>query len=652
MQRNTAILASDAARDYEDGAAMSSGGSYSDRAVLGTAFGLLALGAAAVGNTWLSTGMASLNATGSWTDRSLSPALLGPLVRSAGAELHGGQPVVFWAVFAVLGLVELVGAFVLIGWLADRMRGVHDPSRLARRSDLGDLAGKKAADKAKGLRPSLQGADTLGRDVGIRLMRVAGRDVYMSWEDFALVIMGPRSNKTSALVVPTLLSATGPVIATSNKPDIWSLTKDLRAKKGPVFTFDPMRVAYAEQQLYIDPIAWVRSEPTDRQWEQAARFVAHFMGGVSGEKSDPFFTNAAERVATGAVLAAAATPGGTLRDAVDYLGDRRSDAVDYLTAAGDQGTAAELEKTLHGADVTAEGIYETARTGLKALQSEAVMRWVTPPRTWKHPPRTDQKTIVELDPWDLLATDTSREVPTLYLLSKEGGGSAAPVIAAIVDRIADLAERTAQARGGRLDPSLLMLLDEAANICPLKNLPQYASHWGSRGINALTILQSYKQGQNVWGREQMDALWSASTAKLVGAGVDDVDFHSWLSQLTGEHWVKQPVSVSVDRRGGGGSEQHSLTKEPLFPISRLRSMEKREALLLTPGRPVAHGELLPWYDEDVFDVASAQDISAANDAAATEIQHSAIEVLGRTNPVAQQLRREQGLDQTQHAEPL
>ena len=88
---------------------------------------------------------------------------------------------------------------------------------------------------------------------------------------------------------------------------------------------------------------------------------------------------------------------------------------------------------------------------------------------------------------------------TLHLLSKEGAGTAAPVVAALVDRLLEVAELTAQAAGGRLDPPVVAVLDEAANICPIPTLPQLYSHYGSRGIQVITMLQSYQQGVGVWG---------------------------------------------------------------------------------------------------------------------------------------------------------
>ena len=61
---------------------------------------------------------------------------------------------------------------------------------------------------------------------------------------------------------------------------------------------------------------------------------------------------------------------------------------------------------------------------------------------------------------------------TLYLLSKDSGGAAAPLVAALTDRVLRAGERLAEARGGRLDPPLVAVLDEAASSAPIRDLPK------------------------------------------------------------------------------------------------------------------------------------------------------------------------------------
>jgi type IV secretory pathway TraG/TraD family ATPase VirD4 len=97
--------------------------------------------------------------------------------------------------------------------------------------------------------------------------------------------------------------------------------------------------------------------------------------------------------------------------------------------------------------------------------------------------------------------------------------------------------------GGRLAVPMLVVLDEAANVCRWKNLPDLYSHYGSRGIPILSLFQSWAQGRVVFGREGMRKLWSASNVKLYLGGVAEADFLHELSELVGDY-DKTTASVS------------------------------------------------------------------------------------------------------------
>jgi hypothetical protein len=173
---------------------------------------------------------------------------------------------------------------------------------------------------------------------------------------------------------------------------------------------------------------------------------------------------------------------------------------------------------------------------------------------------------------------------------------------------------------------VVAVLDEAANICPIRQLPQLYSHYGSRGLQVLTMLQSYQQGVTVWGADGMDTLWSASTMKLVGAGVDDHGFLQRLSGLIGDHDVEK-ISISHGR-GTGPSRQYSSAREPILPAAALRALPKTHAILLATGRPAGLGQLLPWYRER-----DSEQIQTYLDTALTELRAAATDALGPDNPV-------------------
>ncbi|ONI88057.1 type VI secretion protein [Saccharothrix sp. ALI-22-I] len=543
----------------------------------------------------------------------------------------GSTPLFF---IVLCGQVVVVsGVAITVTLLVIRRRSPRDGRRaMTAPRAFRDLQLRAVAKRAIGLRPSLKGRKpkTLRPlEVGVSLGDVSGTTLYKSFEDVELVICGPRSNKTSAKVVPDILAAPGPVVATSNKPDVWLLTATVRAKKGPVFLFDPQLITYQQQRFWWNPLATVTSV------ESASRMASYFMrevgGGGGTERADPFFTPASQKTLRQMLLAAACS-GHTLRDVVMWVATRSEEPAFHLEKAGYGDQAASLKSTLELAPETKGGIYEGVATALSCLESEALLRWVTPPSTWRQPP-SDPKSIAELRLWTLITRGVGPH-PTLYLLSREGEGSGRPVVAAIVGELIEICTRAAQANGGRLDPTVCMSLDEAANIVRLPELPNWYSYFGSMGLMVTVILQSREQGRAVWGKEGFDALWSAATIKTVGAGVQDADFAEYLSQLVGDHKVEE---VSTSYSSGGGSTSRSLRTERIMPASEIAALPKTHALMFSAGRRTALLTLHPWYAER--DPLTEQ-ITTYSREATSQVQQAAIDYLGPDNPVAAALTAE------------
>lgn len=141
------------------------------------------------------------------------------------------------------------------------------------------------------------------------------------------------------------------------------------------------------------------------------------------------------------------------------------------------------------------------------------------------------------------------------------------------------------------------VLDEAANICKIADLPDLYSHLGSRGITPFVILQSYRQGVKAWGEVGMDSMWSAATKKVIGVGLDDAKFAQDVSTLTGAHYVERG---SYSKSKDGGSRSWSEQREQVLDPAEIRAMRKGTALLLATGMPVAQISLRPWYAEKLM----------------------------------------------------
>jgi len=357
-----------------------------------------------------------------------------------------------------------------------------------------------------------------------------------------------------------------------------------------VWAFDPQRIAYVEQTWWWNPLRGVDNV------EAAQRLTAPFIAEIRGDREREFWSSAAEDLLASLFLAAGSS-GRTLVDVYEWLNKPLSPIpAELLREHGHLASANGLRGRQSGAIETREGVFETARVAAKCLRDPNILAWVTPP------------------PFDLEEFESggfAATTDTLFLMTKDSAGGAAPLVAAFTDRVMQDAVRFAERQGGRLDPPLLVMLDEAANICKIADLPQQYSHLGSRGVIPVTILQSYPQGEGVWGQTGMQTMWAAATVKVVGAGMDDDRFLESVSRLIGDHDV---ATRSVNQGSNNHGQSISLRRQRILPVEDLRQQPKGTAVLLASGCRPALLRMQPWYRGP-----RAKEISAARDAAVKQL---------------------------------
>ena len=161
---------------------------------------------------------------------------------------------------------------------------------------------------------------------------------------------------------------------------------------------------------------------------------------------------------------------------------------------------------------------------------------------------------------------------------------------------AALVHAKAQANG-RVATPMLIELDEAANVCRWRDLPDLYSHLGSRGICVDTILQSWSQGAHAWGDAGIRKLWSASNVKVYGGGVSERDFLSQLSDLIGVHYV-DAVSTSTSIQGRSTSTSRASQQRPIATVSDLQALPAGRAWVFASGTPAVLAALIPFWQRD------------------------------------------------------
>ncbi|MGW1839629.1 type IV secretory system conjugative DNA transfer family protein [Streptomyces sp. NPDC002067] len=531
--------------------------------------------------TWLGGTLGAALGGGGWAPPPLSIGGLVKLLKHGPSALWPAAPTGGAVGALVVVLLVLVGAAGAGLWGWKRFR--RPAGLAANNSAMAPLMPGPATERARQLRPALASVEEVApKDRGVLLGELdpSGPELRGSDEDTYTAVMAPRAGKTTALAVPALLEAPASALLTSNKSDAYTLTRRARERVGTVWTMDLQSVAYAPRELWWDMIASARSI------EGATRLAGHFVNSSADTRAQDDFWGKAGQNTLVALFHAAALAGATITDVLGWLDTPTDRAPINALKRHNPALASRLAATVSGAVETRDGIYETARQATSCLLDPAIAAWVSP-----------DKHREEFKPYEFA---TSKD--TLYLLSKDGGGSAAAITAAAADVVLRAATMAAERNGGRLADPMRAILDEAANVCRIGDLPALYSHLGSRGITPWTILQSYRQGAKVWGEPGMDALWGASTVKLLGAGIDDATMAENISKLIGKHKVKE---ASHSHSSSGRSTTYSPREEEIMQAAKVRALPRGRALLWATGTPIALVKLRPWYREpDAAEIAA------------------------------------------------
>ena len=530
-------------------------------------------------------------AVAAWATRRAQPAggpeagltvLLNPGNPSAALQAPGLNPIAYWLTTIVLLGLAVAAAI----WLWRMFRGTGrtakvDPQRIpgiATRAEVTRAASHQVLLKrAAHLRPSLTSATP--SEVGYRIGRSHNTTVWASVEDSILVIGPPRSGKGAHIVINAILDAPGPVVTTSTRPDNLTTTLRARQRLGPVAVFDPQQLAPGiPVGLRWSPIRGCE-DPLTAMIRAAG--LAAGTGLAAGGVDGGGFWEAKTRTALQSLLDAAALDGCSPAELFRWTLDPAAahDAVSILlsTPAAATGWGDSLQAMLEADPRTRDSIWQGVSLSLGALADPRVLDAVSPSEG------------EEFDPEGFL-----RHNGTLYLLATgAGSNNSAALVSALVEDLVETARRmAARSAGARLDPPLLLALDEIGNLAPLPSLPTLMAEGGGTGITTMPVLQSLAQARTKWSDNAAGTIWDSSIVKIVLGGASNSRDLQDLSTLIGDRDESTDSTTIGDR--GSRSAQRSIRRVAIMPPDTIRTLPFGTGLILLRAAPPVVASLRMW----------------------------------------------------------
>lgn len=508
--------------------------------------------------------------------------------RAAAMHLTGGGP----ASLAV-GVAIGVGEAVLIGaavWGVHRLAG--DGSLAAQRRRSHRWAAR--SDMAGLITPT-----TTRRRLCFGRFHSPGHRSEKVWGEpgRSKLIMAPSgSGKTPRIVVPDVLTHRGPVLVTSVKFDVYNLTRAHRARMGRVLLFNP---AHPDRSLRWSPLESV----TD--WSSALRAASYLTSSsVVQAGADMDFWNKNAENLLGPLMMAAADTGKTMVDIGGWLFDFDRVAGQLtrsLRQRGHTDAANRLASVSASAPELRDSVLTTARTIFTS---------------WAHPDiaRAVDVHAGQTGPDVLHVDDLIHSMDALYLVASASEQQLfAPVFETLVNAVYRQVEEAYETGGSHpLDPPLLLALDEAGNIAPIKRLPEIASAGGGQGALLESVWQDEGQIIARYGRDQAAVVMSNHWGRVYMPGISDERSLKTLSELIGRDEM-HTVSWSTDTWGRMNTSRSSHEVE-VAPVADLKTMKADETIVIMGRHKPARLHQPGWWELPELRRLVPTEVAAAFDA--------------------------------------
>jgi len=391
-----------------------------------------------------------------------------------------------------------------------------------------------------------------------------GHRLRIPVEEHALIMAPPRTGKTG-LLAKLILHYPGPVVSTTTKADVFELTSGNRARRGPIHVFNPQSIGGVPSTFRWNPIDGCEDEAV------AIRRADGFANAVSlsGTEDASFWSSKASSYLR-ALFHAAALASADMRVVVAWALGNAADAEDILAQAGALQWALELGELRGEAERTAATIKMVLSRALAFMTDPKLMQSVLP-----------AEDEAEFDIPAFL-----HQQGTLYLIaeSEHDDSPVAPLFAAMAGEIHHVAAKLGQAQpGGRLDPPLLMALDEIVQTCPVA-LPTWLADSGGKGIQLIPVAHGEAQLRTRWQHDGAQVVLDTCSVKIWLPGISDTATLKMASELCGQ--------AALRERG-----QHHHSRHDVMTPDMIRQLPAGHALIVRGGySPVIAKLGVAWKD--------------------------------------------------------
>ena len=475
-----------------------------------------------------------------------------------------------WFMWTCLGLALLIGgALAVVTFLG---RNSKDPEDRWRESS-------KQWARPKDIKELIADQDAPAR---LRLGWM-GKHFVKAARNRSVLVMAPSgAGKTPKVVVPNVLKHQGPALVSSVKADLLHLTMAQRQRMGKVYIFDPTNATG------MGNVRWSPLTGIDNYGDALRNATWQCDSSKSGDKGlegQQYWDSQGKRCIAPCLLLAARQHA-SMTEISRWIKLGLDDVVEKgLDVLGEEGAYAKADWNSYAA------LDPRAKSSVAGTANVILDAWIHPDvRAATSMDPSSRLELLDLD--EFLSGDN-----TLYLVAPASEQSMfTPIFETIVNAVLRRVERIAASQEGTpMTPPMLLALDEAANIAPLRRLDQVASKAAGEGVLLMSVWQDYAQIESIYGPTGARTVLSNHWAELYLPGITDPQTLRHVGDAIGSDMMPT-VSQSYDPTGKR-STSTSERETAVAPADWLRKRPPNEVIVLSGRFPPMMLTLPGWYED-------------------------------------------------------
>ena len=400
-------------------------------------------------------------------------------------------------------------------------------------------------------------------------------------ENHTLVIGATGSGKTQSIVLPTvkILGKKGEsMIITDPKGEIYENTSEMLRAKGYqilLLNFRDPQNGNAWNPMTL-PYQMYKSGNQDKAIELLDDLALNILYDESNQNADPFWEKTSADYFSGLAL-------GLFEDAKED--EININSISLMSTIGEEkfGGSTYIKEYFNGKDPAGAAAINAASTIMAPSETKGSILSVFKQKVKLFASRENLSEMLSHSDIDLKSIG---EKPTaLYIVIQDEKKTYHSLVTILLKQVYETLISVAQAHNGKLPVRTNFLLDEFANMPPLKDVTTMITAARSRQIRFTMIIQNFAQLDQVYGKENAETL-RGNCGNLIYLVTTELKALEEISKMCGE--VKS-------------KKDDKTASTPLVTVSDLQRMKENEVIILrlrmnpfktklTPDRKINWGE--------------------------------------------------------------